>query len=96
MLSGVEVVDSIGQNLPRSGRVNCSNRIITKDAFSPWNCDQSCEYTNTLVAQPTAEFMDLIAEHGVSFENAAVARQHDDGDHNRREHNGQALFLSAS
>ena len=47
--------------------------------------DQSCEYTNSVVAHPTAEFMDFIASHNISFEEAASARQHDGGAHNRRE-----------
>ncbi len=47
--------------------------------------DRSCEYTNSVVAHPTAEFMEFIAQHNMSFEDAAAARQHDGGDHNRRE-----------
>lgn len=47
--------------------------------------DATCEYTNSVVAHPTADFMDFIAKHGISFEVAAAARQHDGGDHNRRE-----------
>jgi hypothetical protein len=47
--------------------------------------DKSCEYTNSVVAHPTQEFMDFIAAHNVSFEEAAAGRQHDGGDHNRRE-----------
>jgi hypothetical protein len=47
--------------------------------------EQSCEYTNSVVAHPTAEFMDFSAKHNVSFEDAAAARQRDGGDHNRRE-----------
>ena len=47
--------------------------------------DQSCEYTNSVVAHPTQEFMDFIAQHNMSFEDAAAARQRDGGDHNRRE-----------
>jgi hypothetical protein len=34
---------------------------------------------------PTEAFMDFIAQHGMTFEQAAAARQHDGGDHNRRE-----------
>ncbi len=74
--------------------------VSTSDAFSPngrtrvqviWTLslkqvdDSSCEYTNSVVAHPTAEFMEFIAEHKISFEEAAAARQHDGGDHNRRE-----------
>lgn len=47
--------------------------------------DKSCEYTNSVVAHPTAEFMEFIARHNIRFEVAAVQRQHDGGDHNRRE-----------
>jgi hypothetical protein len=74
--------------------------VSTSDAFTPngrtrvqviWTLsvkkidDNSCEYTNSVVAHPTAEFMDFIAKHNVSFEQAAAGRQHDGGDHNRRE-----------
>lgn len=45
----------------------------------------SFEYTNSVVAHPTAEFMDFIAQQGVSFDDAAAGRQRDGGDHNRRE-----------
>ena len=74
--------------------------VSVSDAFTPngrtrvqviWTLsvkridDKSCEYTNSVVAHPTAEFMKFIAEHKVSFEDAAAARQRDGGDHNRRE-----------
>ena len=32
--------------------------------------DKSCEYTNSVVAHPTAEFMDFIAKHNIRFEDA--------------------------
>jgi hypothetical protein len=38
-----------------------------------------------VVAHPTAEFMEFIAKHNISFEDAAAARQRDGADHNRRE-----------
>lgn len=47
--------------------------------------DQTCEYTNSVVAHPTAEFMKFIAGRKMTFEDAAAARQRDGGDHNRRE-----------
>jgi hypothetical protein len=47
--------------------------------------DGRCEYTNSVVAHPTQEFMDFIGKHATSFEQAAAARQRDGGDHNRRE-----------
>jgi hypothetical protein len=74
--------------------------VSSSDAFTPngrtrvqviWTLslkrvdDQSCEYTNSVVAHPTAEFMECIAAHGGSFEDASAARQRDGGDHNRRE-----------
>jgi hypothetical protein len=36
-------------------------------------------------AHPTAAFMDLLAAHNISFEQAAAVRQHDGGEHNGRE-----------
>ncbi len=47
--------------------------------------DDSCEYTNSVVAHPTQGFLDFIGRHGMPFEDAAAARQHDGGDHNSRE-----------
>src|SRR4029077_17910171 len=43
------------------------------------------EYTNSVTATPTKEFLDFIKRHGISFEQAAAARQAAGGDHNRRE-----------
>jgi hypothetical protein len=72
----------------------------TSDAFTPngrtrvqviWTLsakridDNRRQYTNSVLAHPTQEFMDFIAKHGVSFEEAAAGRQRDGGDHNRRE-----------
>jgi hypothetical protein len=74
--------------------------VSVSDAFTPngrtrvqviWTLsakridDRSCEYTNGVIAHPTAEFMEFIAQHNVRFEDAAAARQDDGGDHNRRE-----------
>ncbi len=74
--------------------------VSTSDAFTPsghtrvqviWTLSakridgHACEYTNCVVAHPTAGFMDFIAAHNISFKDAAAARQHDGGDHNRRE-----------
>ena len=74
--------------------------VSTSDAFTPnghtrvqviWTLsakqidDRTCEYTNSVVAHPTAEFMEFIAKHDITFEDAAAARQRDGGDHNRRE-----------
>jgi hypothetical protein len=72
----------------------------TSDAFTPngrtrvqviWTLsakridDNRRQYTNSVLAHPMQEFMDFIAKHGVSFEEAAAGRQRDGGDHNRRE-----------
>ncbi|MDQ7995781.1 MAG: hypothetical protein AAGC76_08000 [Luteibacter sp.] len=74
--------------------------VSTSDAFTPngrtrvqviWTLsvrkidDTTCEYTNSVVAHPTQDFLDFIAKHGTPFEVAADARQRDGGDHNSRE-----------
>jgi hypothetical protein len=38
-----------------------------------------------MIVHPTAEFMDFIARHKIKFEDASGARQHVEGEHNRRE-----------
>ena len=47
--------------------------------------DKTSKYTNTVTTHPTAEFMDFIARHGQTFEEAATTRQAASGDHCRRE-----------
>ncbi|SCW74494.1 hypothetical protein [Ancylobacter rudongensis] len=42
-------------------------------------------YTNRVTSHPTERFMDFLAAHGQTFEQAALARQEAGGDHNRRE-----------
>jgi hypothetical protein len=42
-------------------------------------------YTNSVTAHPTDMFMEFIKQHGVSYEEAATARQQAGGDHNSRE-----------
>jgi hypothetical protein len=42
-------------------------------------------YTNRVTCHPTDMFMDFIAKHGQTFEQAAAARQAAGGDHNHRE-----------
>ena len=74
--------------------------VSTSDAFTPngrtsvqviWTLsvkaidNKCCEYTNSVVAHPTAQFIDFIAEHNITFEQAAAGRQHDGSAHNRRE-----------
>jgi hypothetical protein len=74
--------------------------VSTSDAFTPagrtrvqviWTLsaksigEGTSEYTNSVTAHPTQEFLDFIAAHKMSWEDAAAARQRDGGDHNRRE-----------
>jgi hypothetical protein len=46
---------------------------------------KTSKYTNAVTSHPTAEFMDFIARHGPTFEEAAIARQAASSDHCRRE-----------
>lgn len=81
-------------------RPSLCRMVSTSDAFTPngrtrvqviWTLsvkkidENTCEYTNSVVAHPTQEFLDFIAEHGTPFEDAADARQRDGGNHNSRE-----------
>ena len=74
--------------------------VSTSDAFTPngstrvqviWTLsarpvgERTCEYTNSVVAHPTSEFMEFVAKNHITLEEAAAARQRDGGDHNRRE-----------
>jgi hypothetical protein len=74
--------------------------VSVSDAFTPngrtrvqviWTLsvkpidDRTCEYTNSVIVHPTAEFMNFIARHKIQFKDAAAARQHVGGEHNRRE-----------
>jgi len=45
--------------------------------------DKTSKYTNTVTSHPTAEFMDFIARHGQTVEEAATARRAASGDHCR-------------
>jgi hypothetical protein len=47
--------------------------------------DQTTEYSNHIHASATDEFMTFIEEHGVTFEQAAAARQAASDAHNREE-----------
>jgi hypothetical protein len=47
--------------------------------------DRRCEFSNSMVVHPTAEFMEFIAQHRIRFNDAVGARQHVEGEHNRRE-----------
>lgn len=47
--------------------------------------DGTCESTNHLNAYATDEFLDFIKAHGITFEQAAAARQAASDTHNREE-----------
>jgi len=47
--------------------------------------ENTCEFVNRTTVHPTEEFMDFIAQHKIRFKDAAAARQHVEGEHNRRE-----------
>jgi hypothetical protein len=47
--------------------------------------ENTCELVSSMTVHPTAEFMGLIAQHKIKFEDAVGARQHVEGEHNRRE-----------
>jgi hypothetical protein len=94
--------------VPETATPSLCRMVSTSDAFTPtgrtrvqviWTLsvkridDKSCEYTNSVVAHPTTEFMDFIAKHNIRFEDAAAQRQHDGGDHNRRDTPGFAASI---
>jgi len=47
--------------------------------------ENSCEFANRMTVHPTTEFMDFIRQHKIKFKDAVGARQHVEGEHNRRE-----------
>jgi hypothetical protein len=47
--------------------------------------DKRCEYTNSVTALTTPEFMTFIENHHITLEQAAAARQAASSDHNSRE-----------
>jgi hypothetical protein len=76
--------------------------ISTSDAFTPsgrtrvqiiWMLsvkpvdETHCEYIDSVFAHPTAAFVNFIAAHNISFEQAAAPRQRDGGEHNNRREN---------
>jgi hypothetical protein len=75
-------MNSISDVFTASGRmqVNVLWELVTKDAG-----EGRTRYTNRVTARPTEAFMTFIAEHGISYEAAADARQAAGSDHNRRE-----------
>jgi hypothetical protein len=47
--------------------------------------ESTSDLVSSMIVHPTAEFMDFIAQHKIKFKDAAAARQHVEGEHNRRE-----------
>lgn len=47
--------------------------------------ENTCELVSSITVHPTAEFMDFIAQQKIKFIDAVGARQHVEGEHNRRE-----------
>jgi hypothetical protein len=84
----------------RIGEKDHVKLVSTTDVFSPngrttsevtWDLsvkkidDNSCEYTNHVTARATEPFLTFIKEHGISFEEAAAARQKASSLHNQGE-----------
>ncbi|MFD5114632.1 MULTISPECIES: hypothetical protein [unclassified Streptomyces] len=82
-----------------TGRDHC-RMVSLSDVFTPtgrtrvqviWELsakridDDHCEYTNSVTAHPTEEFLAFLKEHDTSFEQAAQDRQAASSDHNSRE-----------
>lgn len=49
------------------------------------NGDGTCQYTNSVTSRPTSEFLAFTEKNGVTFEDAAAARQAASDDHNHLE-----------
>lgn len=75
-------MNSISDVFTANGRtqVNVVWELIAEDAGQG-----RTRYTNRVTAHPTDAFMAFLAEHGLTFEQAAAARQAAGSDHNRRE-----------
>jgi hypothetical protein len=73
---------SLSDAISANGRTKV--HVLWELSVKPINSTR-CEYTNSVTATPTEEFLDFIKQHGISFEQAAAARQAAGADHNRRE-----------
>jgi hypothetical protein len=73
---------SLSDAISANGRTNV--HVLWELTVEPIDSTR-CQYANSVTATPTEEFLDFIKQHGISFEQAAVARQAAGGDHNRRE-----------
>ena len=97
MIGGSLLVQNYVEHIGEKDHVKL---VSTTDVFSPngrttsevtWDLsvkkidDNSCEYTNHVTARATEPFLTFIKEHGISFEEAAAARQKASSLHNQGE-----------
>jgi hypothetical protein len=73
---------SISEAFTPNGRT----RVQVIWTLSVKRIDENCsELVNSMTVHPTAEFMDFLVQHKIKFIDAVGARQHVEGEHNRRE-----------
>ena len=75
-------MNSISDVFTANGRIQVN---VVWELIAEYAGEGRTRYTNRVTAHPTDAFMDFLAAHGVSYEDAAAARQAAGGDHNRRE-----------
>ena len=73
---------SISDVFSPAGRT--TSRVVWDLSATPLD-DHRCEYINQVTATPTDEFVGFIGEHGISFQQAAAARQDASSAHNQQE-----------
>jgi hypothetical protein len=61
-----------------------SDQILSQSAYTAID-NEHCEYTNSVLGRTTSGFLTFIEKHGITFEQAAAARQAASSDHNSRE-----------
>jgi hypothetical protein len=75
-------MNSISDVFTASGRTQVN---VVWELIAEKVSENRTRYTNRVTAHPTDAFMTFIERHGVSYEDAAAARQAAGGDHNSRE-----------
>ncbi len=73
---------SISDAITKNGRSKV--QVVWDLSAKPLD-DSNCEYTNHINAYATDEFLEFIKAHGITFEQAAVARQAASDAHNKEE-----------
>ncbi len=73
---------SISDAITKNGRSKV--KVVWDLSAKPLD-DRSCEYTNHINAYATDEFLEFIQLHGITFEQAAAARQAASDAHNKEE-----------